>query len=60
MADGERSPPPRWPRWIVTAFAVRLQDAVALDAVCDDLADVVEKALEPAHVSVWIRAGAPQ
>ncbi len=38
----------------VTAFAARLQDAVDLDAVRDDLAGVVHRALEPAHVSVWV------
>jgi hypothetical protein len=38
----------------VAAFAGRLKDAVALDAVRDDLAGVVHQALEPAHVSVWI------
>jgi hypothetical protein len=41
----------------VTAFAARLKDAVDLDSVRADLAAVVENALEPAHVSVWIRAG---
>jgi hypothetical protein len=41
----------------VTAFAVRLKDAVELDAVRDDLAGVVQRALEPAHVSVWISRG---
>jgi hypothetical protein len=44
----------------VTAYAARLKDAVDLDAVRDDLAAVVEKALEPAHVSVWIRAAERQ
>jgi hypothetical protein len=39
---------------IVTAFAARLQDGVDLDAVRDDLAGVVQSALEPAHISVWI------
>jgi hypothetical protein len=39
----------------VAAFAARLKDAVDLDAVRDDLASVVHQALEPAHVSVWIR-----
>jgi hypothetical protein len=39
---------------IVTAFAGRLQDSVDLDAVRDDLAGVVQQALEPAHISVWI------
>jgi hypothetical protein len=38
----------------VAAFAARLQDAVDLDAVHADLASVVTKALEPAHVSVWM------
>ncbi len=42
----------------VAAFAARLQDAVDLDAVQDDLAGVVHRALQPAHVSVWISGGA--
>ncbi|HLK74081.1 MAG TPA: hypothetical protein VKU77_10600 [Streptosporangiaceae bacterium] len=37
----------------VAAFAVRLKDAVDLDTVRGDLAAVVQKALEPAHVTVW-------
>jgi hypothetical protein len=37
----------------VAAFAARLKDAVNLDAVRDDLASVVQAALEPAHISVW-------
>jgi hypothetical protein len=36
------------------AFAARLQDAVDLDSVRDDLAAVVQKTLEPAHTSVWM------
>ena len=40
---------------IVTAFAGRLQDAVDLDAVQDDLARIVHDAFEPAHISVWVR-----
>jgi hypothetical protein len=39
---------------IVAAFAVHLKDAVALDSVRDDLAGAVSRALEPAHVSVWV------
>jgi hypothetical protein len=39
----------------VAVFAARLKDAVDLDAVRDDLASVVHQALEPAHVSLWIR-----
>jgi uncharacterized membrane protein len=38
----------------VAAFAARLQDAVDLVSVRDDLTTVVGQALEPAHVSVWI------
>ena len=37
----------------VAAFAARLQDAVDLNAVQDDLAGIVHQALE-AYVSVWI------
>jgi hypothetical protein len=39
---------------MVAGFAARLKDTVDLDSVRDDLADVVHRALEPAHVSVWI------
>jgi hypothetical protein len=38
----------------IAAFSSRLQDAVDLDAVRNDLAAVVHQALEPAHLSVWI------
>jgi hypothetical protein len=38
----------------VAAFAATLKDAVDLDAVQADLAGVVQRALEPAHVSLWI------
>ena len=38
---------------MVAAFAVRLKDAVNPDAVQADLASVVQRALEPAHVSMW-------
>jgi hypothetical protein len=37
----------------VAAFAARLKDAVDLDTIRQDLASVVQTALEPAHVSVW-------
>jgi hypothetical protein len=43
--DGDRT---------LEAFAVRLQDAVDLETVRADLAGAVTRALEPAHVSVWI------
>jgi hypothetical protein len=38
----------------VAAFAARLKDEVDLDSVRDDLAAVVQQALEPAHLSVWV------
>jgi hypothetical protein len=40
---------------IVAAFAGRLQDAVDLGTVRDELASTVHAALEPAHLSVWIK-----
>ena len=42
---------------MVTAFAARLKDAVDLDAVQADLASVVQRALEPAHLSLWMNNG---
>jgi hypothetical protein len=39
---------------MVAAFSARLKDAADLDAVRADLASVVQRALEPAHVSMWI------
>jgi hypothetical protein len=38
----------------VTAFAARLQNAMDLEPARDDLAGVVEQAMEPAHLAVWI------
>jgi hypothetical protein len=38
----------------IAAFAARLKDDPDLNSVRDDLASVVRKALEPAHLSVWI------
>jgi hypothetical protein len=38
----------------IAAFAARLKESVDLDSVRDDLAEVVSRALEPAHVSLWI------
>ena len=38
----------------IAAFATRLQDAVDLGTVRDDLAATVQAVLEPAHVSVWV------
>ena len=41
----------------VAAFAARLNGAVDLDSVRDDLAGTVHSALEPAHLSVWVVQG---
>jgi hypothetical protein len=38
----------------IDAFAARLQDSVDLAAVQADLASVVHRALEPAHVTLWM------
>ena len=38
----------------VTAFAARLQEELDLDSVRADLAGVVTRTLEPAHLSVWL------
>ena len=38
----------------VAAFAARLKDAVDLDAVRADLAGVVDRTLEPVHITVWV------
>jgi len=39
----------------VAAFSTRLKDAIDLETVRTDLLDVVNRSLEPAHVSVWVR-----
>ena len=44
----------------IDAFAAGLQGAVELDSVRDGLVGVVHRALEPAHVSVWVRDRAPR
>ncbi len=39
---------------MIAAFAAALNDAIDPDAVRDDLAEVVSRVLEPAHLSVWV------
>jgi hypothetical protein len=39
----------------VALFSARLQDAIDVDSVREDLPDVVQRALEPASLSVWLR-----
>jgi hypothetical protein len=40
---------------IVGAFAAGLRGAVDLTALTDSLAGTVQQALEPAHLSVWLK-----
>ena len=40
----------------VAAFTMRLRDAVDLDTVRSELLYAVDRAVEPAHASVWLRA----
>jgi hypothetical protein len=44
----------------VAAFAARLKDSVDLTSVRDHLATAVDEALEPAHISVWIKHETPR
>ena len=39
----------------VAAFTAGLRDAVEIDAIRADLADAVRRAVQPSHVSVWIK-----
>jgi hypothetical protein len=43
----------------VEAFAQRLRDAVDLDAIQADLLNTVQRSVEPAHATVWIRQSSP-
>jgi hypothetical protein len=42
----------------VAAFSARLRDAVEIEAIRADLLEVVNRAVEPTHASVWIRPSA--
>ena len=39
----------------MAAFAARLKDEVDLESVRADLASVVNRTLEPAQLSIWLR-----
>jgi hypothetical protein len=40
---------------IVAGFTARLRDAVEIDTIRSDLLDVVASAVQPSHVTLWIR-----
>lgn len=40
---------------MVAVFAAQLKDATDLDTVQSDLTSVIQRALEPAHVSIWTK-----
>jgi hypothetical protein len=39
----------------VAAFSSRLRDAVELDTIREELLDVVNRAVQPTHASIWIK-----
>ena len=56
LVDRRFNRPATTPRRPLRRSALRLRDAVDLDTVLDELAGTAARSLEPAHVTVWVRA----
>jgi hypothetical protein len=44
---------------ILEAFGTKLRDQTDLEKLCEDLAEVVDETMQPAHLSVILRSEVP-